>query len=64
MNIVGVENPALVKIIQIFNNVWETTYAIPLIIHTNIAVFADGGDDFFGVNIGADTERIIGFFAV
>ena len=64
LNIVGVENPALVKIIQIFNDIWEAAYAIPLIIHANIAVFADGGDDFFGVNIGADAERIIGFFAV
>ena len=64
LNIVGVENPALVKIIQIFNNVWEAAYSIPLIIHTNIAVFADGGDNFFGVDIGADAERIIGFFAV
>ena len=64
LNIVGVENPALVKIIQIFNNVWEAAYAIPLIIHANIAVLADGGDNLFGVNIGADTERIIGFFAV
>ena len=64
LNIVGVENPALVKIIQIFNNIWETAYAIPLIVHTNITVFADGGDNFFGVNISADAERIIGFFAV
>ena len=64
LNIVGIENTALVKIIQIFNDVWEASYAIPLIIHANIAVFSDGGDDFFGVNIGADAERIIGFFAV
>ena len=64
LNIVGIENPALVKIIQIFNNVWEAPYAIPLIIHANIAVFADGGDDFFGVNIGADSECIGGFFTV
>ena len=61
LHIVFIEHPAAVKIGQIFDDVGETVDTVPLVVDAYFAVFADGGNDFFGINIGADAKGVVCF---
>ena len=63
LHIVFIEHPAAVEIRQIFDDVGKTVDTVILIVNAYLAVLSDSGDDFFGINIGAEAEGIVCFAA-
>lgn len=58
-----VEYEKAVEITEVFQNIGEAVYAVPLVVDAGFALRTDFGDDLFGIDIGADAERVIGLFA-
>lgn len=50
-HIAVVKHKKSVKIAHIFQNIGVAVYAVPLIIHANLAVLANLGDDFLGYTL-------------
>ena len=57
LHIVFIEHPAAVEIRQIFDDVGKTVDTVILIVNAYLTVLSDSGDDFFGINIGAEDRK-------